>query len=66
MNLDELRALQDRCIAIADRLNLDNETPISCTQYGAPTIADLRRCVWPGFELSLHSFLEHFNAGGLQ
>jgi hypothetical protein len=64
MNREELRALQDRCIALADRLNLASDVPISEVQAGAPTIADLRRCVWPGFEPSLRLFLKHFNAEG--
>ncbi len=58
---NKLRELQDKVLETGKRLSLQTDQPISSEQYGAPTLDDLSKGIFPGFEPSMCSFLEHFN-----
>ena len=57
----ELRKKQDRIIVIAERRGFASDLAISSLQYGAPTVDELRKSIYPDFVASIDSFLSEFD-----
>lgn len=58
-----IRQKQDAIIAAAESQGLPEDVPISTVQVGAPTIADLRKAIYPDFEPSLNAVAEFLKVG---
>jgi hypothetical protein len=57
----ELSAKQSRVIDIAKERNFPLDVPISDLQYGAPSVNDLSKSIYPDFIASIDSFLAQFD-----
>jgi len=56
---DRIRTKQDKLIALAEQFHSPEDLPISSMQHGAPTIAQLRQCLYAEFEPSIDSAIAH-------